>query len=440
MIINFSVENWRSFKDKAIFTMIASRELQHRERVPYVKKYRARILPTAAIYGGNASGKTNFFQAIRFVSDMVLGGAGIHADKLIPVEPFMLNPEMKNMPCKFSIEVLVDEVIYELAFSVTKHEVLEEKLTKITSYKETVLYNRVGGKMNPDKSIERNEALKYAFKGTRDNQLFLTNAVSQKNEEFLPVYKWFKHNLTMIAPDDRFGFYNYFIDEENPLFSHMSSLLPLLDTGIVKLCGKEISVDNTPFPKKLLNDIKETLQEGESIPFGHSWYIFRLANGELTTKKMLTKHYDFHDNEVEFEMKNESDGSKRVIDLLPAFIALSSSESKKVYIIDEIDRSLHSLLSRKLLGFFLASSSDKKRSQLIFSTHDLLLMDQDILRRDEMWVTERSADGSSNLFSFSDYKDLRYDKDIRKSYLQGRLGGVPKILLQDWESSSPEVS
>jgi AAA15 family ATPase/GTPase len=118
-----------------------------------------------------------------------------------------------------------------------------------------------------------------------------------------------------------------------------------------------------------------------------------------------------------------------VIDLLPVFLNLSDSTSKKVYIIDEIDRSLHTLLTRRLIDAYLSECSTETRNQLILTTHDLLLMDQQLLRRDEMWVTERESIRVSNLYSFSDYKDVRYDKDIRKSYLQGRLGGIPRILI-----------
>jgi AAA15 family ATPase/GTPase len=108
---------------------------------------------------------------------------------------------------------------------------------------------------------------------------------------------------------------------------------------------------------------------------------------------------------------------------------VNSQGFKKVYVIDEVDRSLHTLLTHKLLDAYLATCSTETRTQLLLTTHDVLLMDQNLLRRDEMWVAERDASGNSSLMSFSEYKDIRYDKDIRKSYLQGRLGGIPRILL-----------
>ena len=102
-----------------------------------------------------------------------------------------------------------------------------------------------------------------------------------------------------------------------------------------------------------------------------------------------------------------------------------------MYVIDEVDRSLHPLLTRQLIVAYLANCSTESRAQLLIAAHDVLLMDQGLFRRDEMWIAERISEGCSELLSFSDYKDVRYDKDIRKSYLQGRLGGIPRILLSN---------
>jgi len=143
----------------------------------------------------------------------------------------------------------------------------------------------------------------------------------------------------------------------------------------------------------------------------------------------VTYHPNTDGTEIKFDIGQESDGSQRVIDLLPAFLTMSAAKSKKVFVIDEVDRSLHTLLTRQLLESYLNSCSTDRRSQLLFTTHDVLLMDQQLFRRDEMWVAERDGSGASNLISFAEYKDVRYDKDIRKSYLQGRLGGIPRILL-----------
>ena len=118
-----------------------------------------------------------------------------------------------------------------------------------------------------------------------------------------------------------------------------------------------------------------------------------------------------------------------MIDLLPAFLELEAGKSQKVYVIDEVDRSLHTALTRDLLETYLRGCSPESRAQLLLTAHDVFLMDQRLLRRDEIWIAERDAAGASRLFSLSDYKEVRYDKDIRKSYLLGRLGGIPRFLL-----------
>ena len=186
MIISFSIENWMSFRDSVSFSMIASRERQHGDRVPKIAKYRTRILPVAAIYGGNASGKTNFFKALSFIKGLVVRGTG--PDSMIPVEPYRLDSGSLDKPSRFKLELLVDEIIYEFSFAVTRKAVLEEKLVQITSDSEKTLYDRQGDSPNFNSSLDKDQFLHFAFKGTRDNQLFLTNSVSQKVDIFRPVY------------------------------------------------------------------------------------------------------------------------------------------------------------------------------------------------------------------------------------------------------------
>jgi AAA15 family ATPase/GTPase len=223
----------------------------------------------------------------------------------------------------------------------------------------------------------------------------------------------------------------------------MNEMLPQLDTGIVHLGGEEVPFEHLPLPELLKNRIQEEVPEGMTVrfltePLNERFLVTR-KDGELTAKKLVTFHPREDGTEARFEIRQESDGSQRIIDLLPVILDLSAQMSRKVYVIDEIDRSLHTLLTRRLLEAYLATCSTQTRTQLLFTTHDVLLMDQELLRRDEMWVAERDAAGASSLFSFSEYKDVRYDKDIRKSYLQGRLGGIPRILLGGAMSNSCRV-
>ena len=397
--------------------------------MPLIGKYQTRILPIAAIYGGNASGKTNLFKALSFTINLILKGT--KPDSLIPVEAYRLDGNSAAKATRFSFELLIDETIYEYSFAVTRKAILEERLVKITSTSEKVLFDRRDGKPNFGAGVVDIPFLSFAFQGTRDNQLFLTNSVSQKVDTFRPVYDWFNNCLELVAPDSRFEPFEQFLDEEHPLYSTMNEMLQKLDTGIAHLGGEEIPFDNLPLPDALKTMLKEDVREGMSVRVvsdpSVERYIVTRKQGELIAKKLVTYHQKPDGTETKFELQQESDGSQRIIDLLPAFLEISARKSTKVFVIDEVDRSLHSLLSRHLLEGYLKSCAPESRSQLLFTTHNVLLMDQHLLRRDEMWVAERDSSGASQLRSFSEYKDVRFDKDIRKSYLQGRLGGIPRI-------------
>ena len=431
MLVRFKFENWMSFRDETEFSMVASRERQHGQRVASVPKYRMRLLPITAVYGGNASGKTNLFKALAFARRLVVQGTSI--DALIPVQPFRLDPQCCNAPVRMCFELLIESTIYEFSFSVTSQAVVEERLVAILSTGERVLYDRRGEQLHLDDRLPGLERLNLVFEGTRDNQLFLTNAVSQKVDEFKPIYDWFKNSLVLIAPDSRFGSFDMLMQEEHPLSSRMSRSLNWLDTGIAHLGADDVDIDALQLPEAMRQELLEDIKEGTSVKLGlepsnERYLISRSKGGELTARKLVAYHRDARGRDVKFDIAQESDGSQRLIDLLPAFLEAREAESKKLFVIDEIDRSLHTQLTRELLGLFLNACHEETQAQVLFTTHDLMLMDQDFLRRDEMWVAERDSEGNSTLIAFSEYKDIRYDKDIRKSYLQGRMGGVPRLM------------
>lgn len=431
MIVSFSIENWMSFRDPVSFSMVASRERQHGDRIPRIEKYQMRILPVAAIYGANASGKTNFFKALNFVRNLVLEGTG--PDKLIPVEPYRLADGYMEKPSRFRIELLIDGTIYEFSFAVTRRAVVEERLVEITSTSEKTLYNRQGNEPNLHSSLGRKQFLLFAFQGTRDNQLFLTNSVSQKVYDFKPVYDWFGNSLGLITPDSIYQKFGYLLDENHPMRGAINEIIPQLDTGISRLDFEKIHFDSIPFEESFKKDLNEKIKEGGYVDarFGNERFVFTRIGGEVVANKLVAFHPRPDGKDAKFEFHQESEGSRRVIDLLPAFLGEPPFGLNRVYVIDELDRSLHPLLTRKLIEAYLACCNARSRRQLLFTTHDVSLMDQHLFRRDEMWVAEKNSEGNSDLFSFSDYKDIRYDKDIRKSYLEGRLGGVPLFFSSD---------
>ncbi|MEI6242714.1 MAG: ATP-binding protein, partial [Chlamydiota bacterium] len=361
MLIRFSIENWMSFQNRASFSLIASRERQHRGHIPNIAKFKLGVLPVAAVYGGNASGKTNLFKALNFAKGLIVKGTQPYS--LIAVDTFRSgNLQKIDQPAYFEFELLINETIYVLSFSVTRKIILEEKLVHISGNKEKTLYHRVSGEPNFDPSLKDDQSLLFAFKGTRDNQLFLTNSVSQKIDVFKPVYDWFKDSLELIAPDSRFEPFEQFLDEGHPLYATMNKMLPQLDTGISRLGGEEILFENLPLDETSKMNLREVLPEGATVRFLSSLmnerFVVSRKNGELISKKLVTYHLNADGTETKFDMRQESDGSQRVIDLLPAFLEISAIQSKKVYVIDEVDRSLHTLLIRSLLEAYLSKCSN----------------------------------------------------------------------------------
>lgn len=432
MLISFSIENWQSFRNKATLSLVASREEQHRSLVPKIDKYDLRLLPTAAIYGANASGKTKFFKALVFAQQFITNIN--QPDSLIPREYFKLDPKCADKPTRFIFELLVDGTIYEFSFAVTQQEVVEEKLIKITPYSQKILYDRTLNEANDFGKLEKDndgQRIKFVFQGTRPNQLFLTNSVDQNIDIFKSIYNWFKNTLVLISPATSFGRFDQLIDKDHHLHTAINSTLFKLDTGITRLGSEEIPMINLP----LSSDVTNKILEGQSVIVksidGEKRFVVSRKNGALRAEKLVAYHKAINNQEIPFNFEDESAGTMRVIDLLPGFLDLTNNKQSKVYFIDELDRCLHTLLTYKLIETYLSSCSTETRSQLIFTTHDVLLMDQKLLRRDEIWVTERNEQGSSSLISFAEYKGIRYDKDIRKSYLQGRLGGIPNILLNN---------
>ena len=439
MLLSFSVKNWMSFYCETTVSLIATRSRQHNERVVHSSKYHIKILPTAAIFGGNASGKTNLFLALVFARYLIVNGTKF--DQYIPVEPFRLDKKSMNSPTEFSFELLLNDLIYEYSFSMNKNSVLKEKLVIHYSRSDKVLFDRINNDIIFHNNIKMYEYLKFVTDGIWSNQLFLSNAASHKSvyenvNELKSVYDWFKESLVLITPNSRFGDWGGFSDEENTLFSTMSDILEHLDTGIVRLGFEDYPADKFHGSEKIKSKFEMELKIGNRLlmlvePTGERFILLR-KNDEIHAKKIVAHHRMLDGTETAFKFSHESHGSLRVVDLLPVFLDLSiaqqaSSNRSRVCFIDDIDCCLHSNLTKILIESYLSNCANDSRSQLIFTTHDNSLMDQGLFRNDEMWATNREINGETSIFSLSDYKNVRDDKNLQKNYLLGRYGGVPDI-------------
>lgn len=428
MLIRFSIKNWMSFRDQATLSMVSSLERRHGERVARINGLR--LLPIATIYGANASGKTNLFNALNFAKQFIVHGTGV--DQVIGVQPFRLDAQMQQAPSEFVFEVLVGDKIYEYRFEVTYQQVVMERLTLILKTTERVIFERHKQDIKAVHVPDTEQSFwKFIKQAIRPNQLLLTTAIQLQHAPFVPIYHWFRDTLLLIAPDARFEDFERFVDKQHRHFDQMNQILQLLDTGIHELSGQEIPLSLLPLPDELKAKLQSDIPEGATVrlfdAIGSERIIMTRRNGILTAQKIVAMHARNDGGYEAFGMSQESDGTNRIIDLLPAILEASDQLTPHVVVIDEVDRSLHTMITNQLVQHFLASCTSQTRSQLLLTLHDVLLMNQDIFRRDEMWVTERRSDGASSLIGLSEYAGLRDDTDMRKSYLQGRFGGVPKV-------------
>ena len=432
MIIRFVTENWRSFRDEAELNMTATRERQHNERLPIVQTFDMKLLPVAAIYGANAAGKTKFIEALAYFQQLIIDGTGTRSgNDAIQIPRFKLDTGSLSKPTKFAIDVIIEDSIYSYSVSLLSDRVLEEKLIIEDENNTYDVFDRNDGRpISFDHkyfSSDDLETLRVIEKVTRKNQLFLTQAIQLNMNKFAPLYEWFANKLIIITPELGYAAINRLGNKDDVMGNQITRLIKELGTGIdhfelIDLDGKPTSLE-----MKAIQANEHLLRK--SIPVRAGSTILINEDGEIVRKKLLSIHQSREGNNVPFELGEESEGTIRMLDLAPAFWLLKNEPIKDaVIVIDELDRSLHSNLLEWLIKYYLNSCNERTRSQLIFTTHDVTILTQEIFRRDELWGIDKDFYGASNIYSFRDFKDVRRDKDIRKLYLSGFIGAVPKII------------
>lgn len=424
MLLEFEIKNWKSFKDENYITAFSTREEQHGQRRARLEKFSMSILPTLGIFGGNASGKSNFIDAIDFIRNLVVNYSSLQ--NFIPVEKYLLDEKTIAEPASFYLQMLIEENIYHFTLSLDENKIISEKLEVENSSSKKTLYSRDGEKITLGEKYKSNERLNFIAKGTRANRLFLSNTIDQQAKDFQNVYNWFE-NLLILSPESIFGQKDFNLDE---YINVLNNFLPSLDTGIEKVELKKKDFRTIDLPQELKDQVLRDFQPG--VPAtqvllsrrGFTFVFNKNDQGEIEASELITKHktsFGLRD----FNLHMESMGTLRAIELIPIFFELT--KNPLVVIIDEIDRSLHTEMTRGLIEYFLDHYENESRSQLIFTSHDTNLLSQEIFRRDELWIVERNKYNESKIFSIGDFKDVKKNHNLESLYLQGRLGGRPRI-------------
>ena len=441
MLLQFSVENMGCFAEEAHFSMVASADESHPEQtLASSAGQKPTILRAAALYGANGHGKSKWIEALQFAQQLIVQGT--RPGQPLATRPFRLSKQHPQQPSRFEFVIDYQDNEYSYGFVINNSMVLEEWCFARPKGREVKLFERLtdtkqqvtveAGAALVGRSSKQRQFIEFVAQGTRANQLFLTEAVARNVEPLRPLYQWFQEVLTIVSATGRYQPLEIRASREEDFLALMGDFLARAGTGIAKVIAvsEPFELDSLAFmsdsvQQKLLDDI----QKGHIVTLvdqvGATFTLCKGEQGGVEAMRLQTIHQGVDGVEAQFDFEEESAGTQRLMEILPMLADVRAQE--KVYLVDELDRKLHPLLSRFFVESYLHSGGNQPRGQLIFTTHDDNLLDLALLRRDEIWFIEKSPQGASTLYSLADLK-IRPDLKVAKSYLLGRFGAVPKIV------------
>jgi len=423
MLVEFSVNNFKSIKDSVSFSMVRATSNKDESIKPIFNIRDYELLSSAIIYGANASGKSNFLRAMAFMGQFVLNKYKIfQSTDILPHKPFRLNSETENSSSKFEIVFFIENIKYRYGFELDSQAIYAEWLFADEKGKEAKLFVRDEDDIdyvNPNKFKEgylffdkKNKKIKIP-----KNQLFIWKCDQNDGEISKAILQWF-NSFNMIDGMDHGGYINFTMKKmEDQDFKR--KIIELVKTADIDIDDISIEEDDVPI------DIIEKLP----MPDGLRKDI--LSDGGLKSIAINTKHKKYNENgdfigEVEFELdKEESKGTRKFFAMSAPII--DTLTNGKILIIDELDASLHPILTQHLIELFHDKSINTKNAQLIFATHDTNLLKPHIFRRDQIWLTEKNKFSSTDLYSLVQFKGVRAKEDFEKQYIQGKYGAIPYL-------------
>ena len=447
MLINFTVKNFKSFKEELLLDLSAAKRFSLDDTIP-AETYRLNILPVTGIYGANGSGKSNLVNAIDFMRRKVLD-----AHPPLPA-PFKLDCQSnESEPSSFAV-LFIDEknVMYHYGFSVFGSEIVEEWLSAYyESRRESILFERIRENLEEkkfeynfgQKFIKATEKGKRAYldfttAGLKSTRLLITElAERQGNTAADDVYGWFRDNLMIIKPGAIYSAIPSAFMVDRKFTEEVTKLLRNMDFDFdgFEISSRTVDLDyvlssaasNSEEREKMKAEIEEPGESFWDSSMNRYSMFHKTADGNLTEKKLLLKHKRKDGTIAHLTIDEASSGFRRMLDLV---ILLMNNDMMKnaTVVIDEIEQSLHTIISRNLIEALKENSmKDECRSQLVFITHDTNLLDLDLLRRDEIQFMEKDRIiGESHLTNFAEFKVVP-GLNVEKGYLEGRFGAIPLL-------------
>lgn len=440
MLVKISVENFKSFDNKEELSMISSSKIQTNKN-HRLKIKQTNLLKNAVVYGANASGKSNLVTTLAFMKSALMEGLPINS-----VNDFCRNKEEnKERESVFELQFTVDDKFYAYGFSavLSQRRITEEWLYELMQDGSAHnLFMREGngkpvlGDGVKPTTAERNRFSIYSedFTG-HESHLFLTEmnrgkkyASNSKLLFFSHTFYWIMNNIVIINPSIGLSNTDAYYNAES--LENINRLIQTFDTGVSEISTKIITVEEMGkmVPQEILSEIfahlKQQMQMTNLPNIQMTWRIedgfFNIRIKDSSEPEITTLIMKHGKSVFDFNFSEESDGTKRLFDLIDM---LMTKKQDTVFVVDELERSLHPKLTEHFLKLFM-EAHDGERMQLIFTTHEDTIMDQELFRRDEIWFVERNANNASKIYSLDRFKE-RYDTKLSKAYLEGRYGAIP---------------
>ena len=419
MLVNFTVKNYRSFKQERTFSMEAGSIKEHKESV--INKGKLSLLPLAVFYGANSGGKSNLIQAISTMRYMVRRSVQLNEGDELPYDPFALDEISDSQPTLFEIQFIKGEVLYRYGFEYTRKEIVSEWLyEKQFGEKEYELFVRSRDLI--DVSPRRFPEGESKEDLTNSNRLFLSLVAQLKGEKSNSVMGWFRE-CNVLSGIDSEGYEAFslrmFLEHLNGA-DEAQEFFKTLQLGFTRFSVKKVDL-----PKDALNSAPESIKSQIEKDLTTGNFVEPITTHNVYDENgFVVGERNFHKNQM------ESEGTKKVIEMSgPIFDTLNEG---KTLIVDELDAKLHPLLTRNIVLLFMDSEKNQHGAQLIFATHDTNLLDLEIIRRDQIWFAEKDKVEATDLYSLVEFKDedgkkVRNDRDIKRDYIRGRYGAIPFI-------------
>lgn len=420
MLVEFSVENFKAFREKQTFSMVAAGGTRHGgSLLESGISVSPHLLRTACLFGANGSGKSSLIDAMRFMRWFVGNSFHMKAKDVPNLRPFKFHSEWRNAPSEFEVSFVHEETLYQYGFVIDQERVLEEWLfaRPQKTQRERQLFSRIFNfesnsyewEINSEQLKGKRDSWKEA---TRNNALFLTTAVHLNATALEAPYNWIIDEWKFLEPNDMLQIRetaSKLVDDDTN-----QRVVKFLGRADIRLSG--IHTEERDFPTQFQEAMDSFLKA-----------IDLSSSDEKNRHKIIevyTHRKDENGDDISLSLEEESTGTKALFNL--SVPILDILDQGQILMVDELNTGLHPLAFQHLVGLFSAPETNPKGAQLIFTTHDTSVADQECMSRDQIWIVEKHNDLAAKLVPLSDYK-VRDAKGFQKKYLDGRFGGIPKL-------------